>query len=243
MTAIWFVIPAKGRFEKTNACLRQLARTCDTLEEWGVYANAVVMADDENLDSAVEHGFVPLCVRDSEPLGLKWNSGYRFAGGADADYVVPLGSDDWIDPIMLTELPDDHQIRCTQETSVVREDGRCLATLKIWYPGGDGVRILPAALLARLGWRPADETRNRAIDTSILNHLTRALGCQPEFKYFDPSPYCIVDWKTAGDQLNTYAMCLAFNSGPELDPWEVLKDRFPAVALDEMRQVYGLVAA
>ena len=59
-----------------------------------------------------------------------------------------------------------------QRVSIVREDGRQIVTAHIDYPGGAGIRIYPAALMKpELGYRPADEDRRRACDTSILTNL------------------------------------------------------------------------
>lgn len=236
---VWFVVPAHGRVEKTEACLRQLARTCDTLAGRGIEATAVVVAADANLETARACGFDAL-ERPNRPLGRKWNDGYQHAGQAGADHVVPLGSDDWIDPVMLTSLPGKHEIRCSRLSAVVSEDGRRLATLKIGYPGGDGVRILPRHLLELLRFRPAEDHRDRAIDTSIMRRLTLILRAAPAVRYFDAHPFQIVDWKTGGEQLNGYRPCLQFRDGPEVDPWEALAPHYPAAALDEMRAVYRL---
>jgi hypothetical protein len=242
---IWFVIPAHGRLEKTAACLRQLKRTCETLkDDYGLTASAVVVADDENLDVARDLGFAALS-RDNEPLGRKWNDGYQYAcWNGEADYVVPLGSDDWIDPVILTDLPGPGEIRCHRLSAIVREDGERISPLKIWYDGGDGVRIFPRQVLERVKFRPAEDSRNRAIDTSIMHNLRRFNhGNLPPLRYFDASYWQIVDWKTPGDQLNAYHACYAYQCEPERDTWETLKDRYPADALDEMRSVYGLVTA
>lgn len=240
---LFFVVPARGRFDKTRACLRQLARTCEELGEIGLAATAVVVADDDNLDAAKEAGFWGVRQRNY-PLGRKWNDGYQCALEAGADFVVPLGSDDWVDPILFTDLPEPHEIRCSRLSSVVSEDGNRISPLKVWYDGGDGVRVLPRSLLERLNGRPAEEHRDRAIDTSILRNLQRLHGGNlPPLRYFDASPWQIVDWKTTGDQLNTYEACVAYRNEAERDTWETLKDRYPAVALEEMRTVYGLVPA
>lgn len=241
MTSLFFVVPARGRLEKTRVCLRQLRRTCDALAEMGIEATAAVVADDENLDTACECGFWRV-VQRNQPLGRKWNDGYQCALQEGADFVVPLGSDDWIDPILFTDLPGPTELRCSWLSSVVSEDGNRISPLKVWYPGGDGVRVMPRNLLERLNGRPAEENRDRALDTSILRNLQRIhQGNMPPIRYFDSSPWQIVDWKTAGgDQLNTYDACVAFRNEAERDTWETLKDRYPAAALDEMRAVYGL---
>lgn len=237
MSALWFIVPAHGRVEKTRVCLRQLARTCDALDDAGIAATAVIVAADENLETARELGFAAVN-RPNQPLGRKWNDGCEYAGRAGADFVCWFGSDDWIDPVLfLDELPDDHQIRCSRLSSVVSEDGTRLAPLRIWYPGGDGVKILPRRLLAPYGFRPAENNRDRAIDTSIMRRI------DPENRrsaYFDAHPFQIVDWKTPGSQLNTYAACLSYAVGPQTDPWETLAGRYPDEALDEMRAIYGI---
>jgi glycosyltransferase involved in cell wall biosynthesis len=244
VTTVFFVVPAHGRLEKTAVCLRQLKRTCDALSEQGFDASAVVVAQDENLETAKGLGF-PAVRQDNYPLGRKWNDGYQYAARhGDADYVIPLGSDDWVDPIILADLPGPTEIRCHRLSSVVSEDGQRISPLRIWYDGGDGVRIFPRNLIERLGCRPADEHRDRAIDTSIMHRLVYLhQGNLPPLKYFDASPWQIVDWKTRGGQLNTYEACLAYRYEAEQDAWEILRDRYPAESLEEMRKVYGLVAA
>lgn len=235
---LWFVVPAHGRVEKTRVCFRQLRRTCDALTGLGLDACAVVVAEDENLDTAREQGFLTVS-QTNQPLGRKWNDGYEVAGREGADFVVPLGSDDWVDPILFMDLPGPTEIRCSRLSSVVSEDGNRISPLRIWYDGGDGVRILPRAILEEQRFRPAEEVRSRAIDTSIvLNYQRTHGGALPRFRYFDASPWQIVDWKTAGDQLNTYDACVAFRNDAERDTWETLKDRYPADALLEMRSVY-----
>lgn len=202
-------------------------------------ATAVVVACDENLEAAREFGFHAV-EQQNRPLGRKWNDGYEFAGREGADFVVPVGSDDWIDPVLLTDLPGPCELRCSRLSSVVREDGQRISPLKIWYDGGDGVRVMPRQLLERLGFRPAEDHRDRAIDTSIMRRLEQIHGMRPPVRYFDAHPYQIVDWKTAGDQLNSYERCVAFRYEPELDTWEALAGRYPAAALQEMRAVYRL---
>lgn len=238
MSSLWFVVPAHGRVEKTHACLRQLARTCDELEHAGLAATAVVVAADENLETARELGFAAVN-RPNSPLGRKWNDGCEYAGRAGADFFCWFGSDDWIDPILfLDQLPDQHEVRCSRLSAVVSEDGSRIAPLRIWYDGGDGVKILPRALLAPYGFRPAENNRDRAIDSSIMRRLSR--NGPPSLVYFDAHPFQIVDWKTPGSQLNTYAACLSYANGPQTDPWDTLAGRYPDEALDEMRAVYGL---
>lgn len=238
--SLCFIVPAYGRLDLTRVCLRQLARTCETLTGAGIEASAVVIADDENLDVACELGFGTVR-RDNRPLGRKWNDGFELAGLAGADYMIPCGSDDWIDPafILSGDLPAPDTVRCARRSAIVNETGTRLAHLRIPYDGGDGIRIIPRQLLQPFGFRPAVEDAPRAIDTSVLTRL------RPRLAYHDLHPLQVVDFKSR-EQLNSYRDCLTFLDGDEsADPFGDLAAYYPAEAVGEMRTLYErrLVAA
>lgn len=244
MTSVWFVVPAHGRVDLSAVCLRQLARTCETLAEAGVAASAVVIADDENLEVARELGFATV-ERENRPLGRKWNDGYELAGRAGVDFVIPFGSDDWIDPAWVLAQLDAHgELRCSRQSAVVDEDGAFLSRLWIEYPGridfGDGVRMIPTGLLEPLGFRPAEEDRPRAIDTSVFQRVAAMLGRQPRVSFTEVHPLQIVDFKSERRNLNSFYGCKRFAAGPSIEPWAALEEFYPAAALEEMRGVYGL---
>lgn len=237
--SLWFVVPAHGRFELAEVCLRQLARSCAAITAGGVDCTAVVVADDENLEVARAVGFWAV-ERDNLQLGRKWNDGYELAGREGAGFVAPFGTDDWIDPafVLSGDLPEHGQVRCARLSAVVREDAARMAELRIPYDGGDGVRIWPTSMLEPLGFRPAEEDRDRAIDTSVLREVTIAMGRPPAFVYHDLHPLQIVDFKSEGEQLNTYRDCLRYVVGEERrDVWHALAGHFPAEALSEMSAV------
>lgn len=241
MRTLWFVMPAHGRRDLTAACIRQLARTCDDLYTLGIAAGAVVVSDErELLEVAADVGFATV-QRDNRPLGRKWNDGFELAGRCGVDYVVPIGSDDWVDAAWVAAAIPNHPngVGYTALSSVVSEDGTRLTRLRIGYVGGDGVRIIPTALLEPLRYRPADEDRNRAIDTSIWERLERTHG-HIRFQRFDLHPFQIVDFKTDGNQLNSYADCAGhMGDGVEVNPWAALSDHYPPDAISEMRDVYA----
>jgi hypothetical protein len=123
--------------------------------------------------------------------------------------------------------------------SFVRENGQEICSTFLNYKGGSGIRIIPRELVAPLGYRPADEDRPRGCDTSILTNLRRHHGDHLKVKHFDTPPYWIVDWKTEGEQLNSYVAVTAIRrSQVEGDPFTVLADYYPAEALEEMEQHY-----
>ena len=253
MPSIWFVMPAHGRLQLAQICMRQLRRTCDALTKTGIEATAVVVACDENLDTARELGFGTV-ERDNDFVSSKFNDGIQAALDPDinprpADFVVPIGSDDWIDHRIFRPeiLPTATEVVGFPNLSFVREDGLELTKTVLRYPGGCGMRIFSRQLMATLEYRPAAEDLKRGCDTSILNNLREAL---PALKVMHVStdPRQIVDWKTPGVQLNDYDQVRdRHRNGVTADPFDDLAGFFPAEALGEMAAHYGrdriLVAA
>jgi hypothetical protein len=242
--ALWFVVPAHERFELTGICLRQLRRTCDHLEDAGLDASAVVIADDENLDTAHDLGFATVR-RNNMFVSRKFNDGIQLAADPwynrrPVDYVVPCGSDDWVDWRLFTDLPRQNTMVGFQRMAFVREDGAELTVRHLGNEGGCGIRIYPRQVMAKVGYRPADEDRKRACDTSILVNLKQANAVRIEHRDIDPLQ--IVDWKSDGVQLNRYDDVAAkHRSELSRDPFEILGGRFPDEALDEMAAHYGRV--
>jgi hypothetical protein len=104
--------------------------------------------------------------------------------------------------------------------------------------GGCGIRIYPRQLMEKLGYRPADEDRYRACDTSIITNLHRSTQHRVEHRDIDPRQ--IVDWKSPDLQLNPYES-LTFHKifvQPQ-EPFEALADLYPVEALTEMREHYA----
>jgi hypothetical protein len=245
---LWFVVPAHGRTALTRICLRQLRRTCDELEQFDVEASAVVIADDENLETARELGFGTVR-RDNRWLSRKFNDGIQLAtdpryNRRPAQYVVPCGSDDWVSARVLAgALPEyPNLVVGFQLCAFVREDGRELSASRVSYRGGVGIRIYPAALFRRCGFRPADEDRPRGCDTSILVNVTRA----NERKYHgvvvehrDSHALQIVDFKSPGEQLNPYGHLETYAYERFADPWELLASEYPDESVFEMREHYA----
>jgi hypothetical protein len=248
MTSLWFCVPVYGRHRLTRICLRQLRRTCDQLTHAGINASAVVVGDDDNLDTAHDLGFATV-ERDNRYLSRKFNDGIQLAcdpryNPRPADYVVPLGSDDWVDHRIFLDLPPSNTVVGFQRLSVVREDGRELTTKILNYTGGSGIRIIPRALLEPFGFRPADEDRQRACDTSILVNLRRHHTGNMRVMHYHYHDHQIVDWKSPVEQLNGYDTLRVFRAAAAAaDPFDVLAGTYPVVALEEMREHYAEMRA
>jgi hypothetical protein len=245
MSSLWFIVPAHGRVSLSAICLRQLRRTCDALTAEGIEATAVVMANDENLDTARALGFGTV-ERDNRFVSRRFNDGIQLAcdpryNPRPADYVVPCGSDDWIDYRILLELPRPATVLGFQHISFVREDGQEMTARYLNYPGGCGIRVYSRQIMAHLGYRPADEDRPRACDTSILVNVQRAYpALRIEHREIDPRQ--IVDWKSHGANLNPYeSIDRRHRSRGSSDPFTELAEVFPADALEEMATHYARV--
>lgn len=157
-----------------------------------------------------------------------------------ADYVVPFGSDDWADWRIFTDLPDAGSVFGFQKLSFVRPDGLEMVQRWVNVRGGCGIRIYPREIMGYLDYRPADEDRKRACDTSIITNLHK----RRPFKVFhiDTDPRQIVDWKSSDNQLNPYES-LTFHKTFEnpQDPFVALADLYPAESLSAMKAHYARV--
>lgn len=233
-----FIVPAYRRFRLTRICLTQLDRTCAALRETGLQADALVLADDQNLEVAADLG-MGYMRSPNTPLGAKVNDGFEQAAEWGVDYVVPFGTDDAVDwRVLRDSLPDPGTITCFRQTAVVSEDGTRLAHLKIDYDGGDGVRVFPTSLLEPLGYRPAGEDRMRAIDGSISDKLKRTTGRRPRYVYRDQHPIQIVEFKSPREQLNRYGPSVERFAVRELDnALDHVADIYPELA-EDMRGYY-----
>lgn len=246
MPSLWFCVPVHGRQQLTQICLRQLRRTCDALTQEGIDATAVVVGDDANLDTALDLGFGTVR-RDNRFLSRKFNDGIQLAcdpkwNPRPATHVVPCGSDDWVDPsLFLVDLPDPNTVLGFQHLSFVREDGQELTSRFLNYPGGAGIRVYPATLMAQVGYRPADEDRKRACDTSILTNISKAV---PNLKIVHGRSDArqIVDWKSSDQQLNPYDGLKIHRATSEGDPFRELVGWYPAESLAEMEAHYANVS-
>lgn len=162
-----------------------------------------------------------------------------------ADYVVPCGSDDFVDWRLFTDLPPADTFVGFRRISFVREDGGELTCRYLGYHGGAGIRIYPRQVMHAVGFRPADEDRQRACDTSILTNLQRKHGDRLKVRHPDNDARQLVDWKSPGEQLNSYES-LSIHRGEVLGyPFTELAPFFPAESLAEMQAHYEteLVAA
>lgn len=238
---LWFVMPAHGRLELTRLCLAHLRVTCNHLTDFaGIDATCVVVADDENLESAREYGFWAV-EQENVPLGRKFNDGIELAAQQGAGYVTPFGSDNWVDWSAFAELPEDGTVISRRRSAIVHEHGDRMCLINVRYDGGDGLRTFPTSLFARCAHRPAADFARRAVDTSIIERLRRFTGWRRQFVYRDHHELQIVGWQSPrGEQLNDYNdLKTAFGERESQHPFRDLALRYDREHLDAMRAFYA----
>ena len=95
----------------------------------------------------------------------------------------------------------------------------------------------------RMSGLSRDEDRKRACDTSILYNTRRhyRLKHQKDFRvtYGDLHARQIVDWKSPGEQMNTYRQISSMHRSVQHGtPFDLLKGLYPDQALEAMREHY-----
>jgi hypothetical protein len=170
--SVWFVIPAWRRVELSAVCFEQFAGVIGTLRAAGVEAEAVVIADDENLDVARALGFATL-ERDNSGLGRKFNDGQEYAGNHGADWIVPIGSDSFVDPAYFLPLPPVEVTRTSGMYAMVT--ARRMAELKVGWIGA-GPRMYHRSRLEPTGFRPAPDKLMRTIDSHTVRAIVKSTG-------------------------------------------------------------------
>jgi glycosyltransferase involved in cell wall biosynthesis len=222
--SLWFVTPAFRRYGLTAVCLEQRRRVVADLIAQGVHADCVVVADDENLDLARSLGFSTI-ERDNRWLGRKFNDGIQYALNHGADWIVPIGSDDWIDPDYLWPLPSGNA-RTSHYYAPVESDR--LALVSIPTVEGAGPRVLHRSLFT--SERPAEDRIRRGFDRSLLAGLGEI-----EWEYRDLHPLQYIGFR--GElHITLYSKILRARGGEEQhDPWERLKTRYPEDLVESAR--------
>jgi hypothetical protein len=193
--SVWFVTPAWERFELTRVALEQRRRVVDFLAERGVRAGCVVVADDANADTAEELGFDTVRV-PNYALGRRFNDGIEYAARQGADWVVPIGSDSFLDPAYVYPLPQPGVMR-TSRLYAIAEPGR-LGQLRIRSSPGVGPYMIPRTHLPD-SLRPAGDGKRKGVDRSTLLGLRRGL----RHEIVDLHPWQYVGFRS-WPQMNSY---------------------------------------
>lgn len=199
MTSLWFITPAYQRFELTAICLEQRQRVIGELAVHGVEAHCVVIADDDNLDTARRLG-MDTVKRDNLWLGRRFNDGFEYAARHGAEWIVPIGSDSWIDPQYFLPLPPAAVTRTSGSYAVV--EANRMAVLEVRNPRNPAGPHMIHRNRLPTNLRPATDAISRYIDSSTINGLRR------------------VQWESRDLHALQY---IGFRQEPLITPYERLK--------------------
>lgn len=236
MTSLWLVTPVHGRRALTALVFEQRARVLVELAHLGVEAHQVIVGNDENLASAREHDFTVL--ERPNVLGLRINDGMEYAfreGGAD--HVCYVGSDDWLLPEHLADVPAQGRARSSLYMATVSPDGRYIASVPGSPPKGRVPWTLSRGLLEPVGFRPADDALGRMLDSSILAGFPIPRSEAFEF-HAEDDPLRFVDFKSRDEQLTPWQLHTPQRYARP-NPFEVLATRYPADLCARMEEFYA----
>jgi hypothetical protein len=212
------------------------------------------VADDENLDIAREFGFETV-ETPNDHLGRKFNDGLEYAGSRGADFLVLIGSDDWMHIDLFNRMPlaDAEPLWPTDdEPAVVWSPGESEALTgreialvdmsrgvlrRCRSRGRSGVIpwVFPREVLETCGFRPLPDSQAKGIDGALLTGLHK----KPRWVFTDPHDLCRVDFKSDVN-LNSYDLISrAIGYGDEELAWPLLAERYPADIVEMARAASG----
>jgi glycosyltransferase involved in cell wall biosynthesis len=241
----------------TRLALAQWRHLADELEPVGITIRAVVVADDENLEVAASYGFDTVKM-DNSMLGAKVNAGISYAGEHGADFIVTIGSDDWVHPDFFLPLLDGDEngppppMPTDEKPWAVWADGpqvlggRTMFLVDLMAEEGRMVRsngahgvipwVFPRAVFAARRFQPVPRQRlgvDRGLDGAILS----GLPTRPGWFYHDPHEMTRVDFKSSCNLTPYPGLSFNLGYGPvELDPWARLAEHYPAWLVDMARE-------
>lgn len=220
---VWLVTPAWRRYHVTDLVLQQHRLLARSLATFGVTARRLVIADDDNLEIARDHGCDILSMGGT--LGARVNAGFAAAREAGADWVCFTGSDNWLHPALFLDLPDDAVVT-GRSCSVVDLERGVLFTVAERGEMGAAPWLIPAAVLERCDWRPVDrDDRTRGMEIGMRVGMGRVSR-----EYRDPCPHARVDFKSE-DSMTGYEVLRrvpGLATSGEVDAWEALLPYYPS---------------
>jgi hypothetical protein len=222
---IYFVTPAYRRYELSEVCFEQRKRVIDHLNSQGIEAHCVVIADDENIDIALSAGF-EIVEQNNEWLGRRFNDGIEYAARNGATWIVPIGSDSWIDPAYLLPLPA--QSRTSGNYAVVTGDR--MGVLEVGERNPAGPHMIHRSTLPE-SLRPARDELNRYVDSSTLAGLQ---GVEWESRKVHPLQY--IGFRGQPHLTPYDRLWRAWGVRESTDPWTELAAVYPTDLVDRARR-------
>jgi hypothetical protein len=233
--SVWFVSPAWRRYSVTRLALAQRASLVEELAPLGLDVRTVIVADDENLDIAHEAGVETVELDNDHGLGRRFNAGFRYAADQGADFLVHIGSDDWLHADALAPLledPDDDAIIAGRSIAFVDLTKSRLQVSsyrdRLTLPGrrhGIIPWVIPRRALEPCGFAPIEPSALRSIDHLLVEGV-HASGVETRWRFHDPHRVARVDFKSTVN-INPYKrVAHALADGPEVEAWPALAEHY-----------------
>lgn len=167
--SVWLVSPAFGRLAVSALVYNQRAWMLEQLRSAGVECEALIVADDENLELARERGLLTL-EHPNLPLGRKVNAGIQHAVEHGASHVAFVGSDSIYLPDVFRDLPPEAVGYGRWYALAVRRRG--LIVCDVPHPTW-ALNVYPRKMLVRVHGYPCTDHLNKGLDGAIRSNLQR----------------------------------------------------------------------
>ena len=191
-------------------------------------ANCVVIADDENLELAVEYGFEGIEM-DNSLVGRKVNVGFMLAAEYDADYMAFVGSDDWLHADLFQPLLQGFDgVVAGREITLVDLPRGVMTQMNTdraipW--------LIPRAALEPCSFRPVPDHFSRGLDHPVWYQLQ-----EQEWLFHDPHPQTRVDFKSHTNITPYSQIGRSRGTGPE-QPLYALEAWYPEQLVDLAEEI------
>lgn len=231
--SVFLVSPAWGRLAVSRFVFAQRAHLARELAPRGIDVQSVIVADDENLEIAREHGFATVEM-DNQGLGRRFNAGYELAAREGADWLVHIGSDDWVHPDLFLPLLYPLEPRPVLSGRRIAFcdllTGR-MSRAELKGPHGVIPWVLPRHVLKPSGFQPIRPERMSGIDGDLVRGMRRA-GVRTPWVFHDPHELCRVDFKS-GTNINTFkSLPISLTGARRSNPWKALAEFYPQGLVD-----------
>lgn len=238
MSAAW------GRFDVTRLVLKQRQRLCVELASRGIDAVSLIVADDENLEIASEYD-CDVVEMPNKPLGKKCNAGLQSAARQGFDWIVWVGSDDWIHPAVFDPLlhrPADAPVTIITGRRIAIVDLASGMLQRVSSPSKFGAIpwLIDGRLFSTRKVEPIRPDLARGLDGSLMRGLRRAR--EPfEVVFDDPHDFRCVDFKGANNITPYKGIAKHLGVGEPEQAWDALRGWFDDDLIDQARTLFPAV--
>lgn len=233
------VTPVHGRVGLTRIVFEQRVLVLEALRAKGLSVRQVIAGDDENMDLAAEYGFD--LVESPNPLGSRLNDGFEFAfRELGAENVAFCGSDSWLLPGPLGDLPEPGYVRSSTTLALVTD--KELVYVPARPVKGRVPWIVSRDLMEPHGFRPEDDAAVRLMDAGI--HRACVAVNPDAFRCaLDDDPLRVVEFRNGPweEQITSWDRIVPRNKRRVMrfPPWDTLRKRFPAHLVEMAEAYYG----